>query len=80
MMPLAIGSHNILDPIPTTGTEFNLYSSLPPASAANSLADVSSTTTAVQSMDVDPSSTMSGMGFIPPTIENSGISWLFSES
>lgn len=45
----------VLDPIPTT--------------AAHSLADVSSTTSAIQPMDVDPSSTMSGLGFIPPVIE-----------
>ncbi|CAI4233314.1 unnamed protein product [Auanema sp. JU1783] len=55
-LPIACHSHPLLDTIPTT--------------AANSVADVSATTSHCHTMDVDPSTTMSGNGFIPPTIEN----------
>ncbi|KAJ1350903.1 Zinc finger, C4 type (two domains) [Parelaphostrongylus tenuis] len=37
---------------------------------AQSLADVSATTTAAPTMDVDPATTMSSSGFIPPAVES----------
>ncbi|PAV81481.1 hypothetical protein WR25_16617 [Diploscapter pachys] len=50
-------SHLLMDPIPTT--------------AAHSLADVNAQINCLSTMDVDPSTTMSSNGFLPPSVPDS---------